>query len=224
MAQPSLQRRRSTSDFLRLQAQREADRGGSPNWIVNALFSRMQNDLAYQRKIREFSEGLPKLTEQDLVAAEEIDSSCPICLTSFSAILNEEEMALALDTPAHPVEQLGVTRFKDTCGHIFCRKDALSWVNQGRTTCPTCRRPYIDLPNAPEIPQFIPGESPGFVRREDGSMHFDISEYATAAASVMLPGIHSLRDQGIDPEALLAQVQEAQRREDREQEFSGMYS
>ena len=79
--------------------------------------------LRATRKLKELAEGLPRLTERDLAAAGEADSQCPICLTPFAAILAEEEMALAMDTPAHPVEQLGVTRFKDTCGHIFCRKE-----------------------------------------------------------------------------------------------------
>ena len=79
--------------------------------------------LRATRKLQELADGLPRLTEQDLATAGEADSLCPICLTPFSAILAEEEMALAMDTPAHPVEQLAVTRFKDTCGHIFCRKE-----------------------------------------------------------------------------------------------------
>ena len=28
-----------------------------------------------------------------------------------------------MDSPAHPVEELGVTRLAQTCGHIFCRKE-----------------------------------------------------------------------------------------------------
>lgn len=28
-----------------------------------------------------------------------------------------------MDSPAHPVEELGVTRLVRTCGHIFCRKE-----------------------------------------------------------------------------------------------------
>ena len=37
-------------------------------------------------------------------------------------ILTEEEMALAMDTPAHPIEDLGVTRL-GKCGHLFCVKE-----------------------------------------------------------------------------------------------------
>ena len=28
-----------------------------------------------------------------------------------------------MDSPAHPIEELGVTRLVRTCGHIFCRKE-----------------------------------------------------------------------------------------------------
>lgn len=83
----------------------------------------LNSSLRANSKLKELSDNLPRLTEQDLAAAGETDSPCPICLTPFAAILAEEEMALAMDTPAHPVEQLGVTRFKDTCKHIFCRKE-----------------------------------------------------------------------------------------------------
>lgn len=31
-------------------------------------------------------------------------------------------MALALDSPAHPVEELGVTKLAQ-CGHLFCIKE-----------------------------------------------------------------------------------------------------
>ena len=48
---------------------------------------------------------------------------CPICLTSLLVILAEEETASAMDSPAHPAEELGVTRLAETCGHIFCRKE-----------------------------------------------------------------------------------------------------
>lgn len=63
-------------------------------------------------------------------------------MTPLPTILAEEEMALAMDSPAQPSEELGVTRlwFKSRetaqqgCGHIFCRKwyvyfiDPQSWL------------------------------------------------------------------------------------------------
>ena len=44
-------------------------------------------------------------------------------MNTFRASLAEEEMAQAMDSPAQPAEELGVTRLIDTCGHIFCRKE-----------------------------------------------------------------------------------------------------
>lgn len=105
-------------------------------YIIAIVLSMLENFFA----------SLPKLTEKDLIELNEagprpflahalesgcnvlrlifrIDSSCPICLTSFMAIVAEEEMALAMDSPANPVEQLGVTRLVATCGHVFCRKE-----------------------------------------------------------------------------------------------------
>jgi hypothetical protein len=48
---------------------------------------------------------------------------CPICFTPLLAILAEEEMAQAMDSPAYAAGDLGVTRIAKTCGHIFCRKE-----------------------------------------------------------------------------------------------------
>ncbi|KAI0732036.1 hypothetical protein C8Q72DRAFT_820436 [Fomitopsis betulina] len=215
MAQPSesLQRRRSMSDFLIMQAQR--GRAGSDR-MFNEIFSHLQNDLAHQQKLQELSEGLPRLTEQDLAAAGEMDSPCPICLTPFAAIIAEEEMALAMDTPAHPVEQLGVTRFKDTCRHIFCRKDALSWMRQGRITCPTCRRPFIELPNDTPLAD---GQQPPPTTANP-------LEHLVNSADILRGAMENLRDMGLDPEAFFLQaIQGARTQEDdRETEFSGMYS
>jgi hypothetical protein len=52
-------------------------------------------------------------------------SLCPICLTSYNDILSEEEMAVAMDSPAHPIEELGVAKLAQSwqCGHIFCRRE-----------------------------------------------------------------------------------------------------
>ncbi|KAI0335922.1 hypothetical protein GY45DRAFT_1267407 [Cubamyces sp. BRFM 1775] len=110
-------------------------------------FMRMLDDTR-QREARlvDFANALPRLTESQLAALGQSDSTCPICLTSLRALMAEEETAIAMDSPAHPIEQLGVTRLSETCGHIFCRKDIREWLFQGKTTCPTCRRPFIDFP------------------------------------------------------------------------------
>jgi len=53
------------------------------------------------------------------------DSLCPICLNPLLAILEEEQIAIAMDSPAYAVEDLGVTRLSQRwqCGHIFCRRE-----------------------------------------------------------------------------------------------------
>jgi hypothetical protein len=44
-------------------------------------------------------------------------------MNSFLAALAEEEIAYAMDSPAQPIQDRGVTRLADTCGHAFCRKE-----------------------------------------------------------------------------------------------------
>ncbi|KAL4251884.1 hypothetical protein ABKN59_002621 [Abortiporus biennis] len=95
------------------------------------------------QRTEQFITELPRLSEQDVVAMHLEDSSCPICITPFLAILSEEEMAIAMDSPAHPIEELGVTKLR-ICNHVFCRKDIQQWVRQGNNTCPSCRRPLIE--------------------------------------------------------------------------------
>lgn len=44
-------------------------------------------------------------------------------MNTFLAALAEEEIAFAMDSPAQPIEDRGVTRLAETCGHAFCRKE-----------------------------------------------------------------------------------------------------
>jgi hypothetical protein len=100
--------------------------------------------LLYSAALKKLISELPSMSEQELAAAGELgtsatshllrvpckaftihhstDSACPICFVPFSAILAEHEMAAAMDSPAHPIEELGITKLSKTCGHIFCRK------------------------------------------------------------------------------------------------------
>ena len=85
---------------------------------------------------------LPKLSEKQVEDAGHSDSNCPVCLTPFRTLLAEEEMALAMESPAHAVEDLGVTRLAEQwqCGHYFCRRDISRWIREGNRTCPICRK------------------------------------------------------------------------------------
>ncbi|EJD01147.1 uncharacterized protein FOMMEDRAFT_169321 [Fomitiporia mediterranea MF3/22] len=112
---------------------------------LDALSSMLAGFTGLEPQRREFIEKLPALTESDLTALNQHDSSCPICLTPFLAVLASEEMALAMDSPATSTDDLGVTRLTETCGHVFCRKDITTWIRQ-HDTCPTCRRPFIFFP------------------------------------------------------------------------------
>ncbi|TFK75951.1 hypothetical protein BDN72DRAFT_831383 [Pluteus cervinus] len=91
---------------------------------------------------------LPHLTEKQVEKLGHKDSMCSICYNSFSSLLAEEEMALAMDSPAHPIEELGVTILDKPwqCSHIFCRKDIRKWVKDGNNSCPVCRRNLLQLP------------------------------------------------------------------------------
>jgi hypothetical protein len=84
---------------------------------------------------------LPRLTEEQIASGGHTDSCCPICLVPLLALVTEEEMALAMESPAHSIEDLGVTRLVQ-CGHHFCRRDISKWMREGNTSCPTCRRPF----------------------------------------------------------------------------------
>jgi len=122
-------------------------------WPLDVWFKRLQADwvLLYSAALKKLISELPSMSEQELAAAGElgtsatphllnpperlrrfpwyslfavsIDSVCPICFLPFSAILAEHEMAAAMDSPARPIEELGITKLSKTCGHIFCRKE-----------------------------------------------------------------------------------------------------
>ncbi|KAJ7507756.1 hypothetical protein B0H11DRAFT_2218577 [Mycena galericulata] len=94
---------------------------------------------------------LPRLTEEQVRDLGHHDSLCPICFTPFIAILAEEETALAMDSPAYPVEELGVTKLAETwqCGHLFCRRDIAKWIHGQHGSCPMCRRSLVESSSGP---------------------------------------------------------------------------
>jgi len=95
---------------------------------------------------QELLTSLPRIQEKELVEIGEMDSNCSICFTPYLTILTEEEMALAMDSPAHPVEELGVTKLSQSwqCGHLFCRRDITKWIQSGHASCPMCRRLLVE--------------------------------------------------------------------------------
>jgi len=150
-------RSNSMTDALRM---REMFRGMPGTAALRSLhLGDLSSDLN-PRQIDEFLAALPKLTEEDIIALELKDAGCPICITPFMAILAEEETAIAMDSPAHPIEELGVTKLHQTCGHVFCRKDIKNWICQGKNTCPTCRRAFLDPPSNLPVQVHLPTTPP----------------------------------------------------------------
>ena len=103
-------------------------------------------------QVNRITDSLQSIGEADI--ATDRDALCPICLNTLLSVLAEEETARALDSPAHPIEECGIVKLRETCGHIFCRRDMLNWLRNGNGSCPTCRRPLLDeLHNAQETDQ-----------------------------------------------------------------------
>lgn len=112
--------------------------------LVSLFRLRTSSRRFSERQMQLLFRDLPRLTERDLIEDhQQHDAVCPVCFNTFLAILAEEEHARAMDSPAHPVETLGVTRLNRTCGHLFCRKDIMRWVSDGHDSCPSCRRPLL---------------------------------------------------------------------------------
>jgi uncharacterized Zn finger protein (UPF0148 family) len=95
-------------------------------------------------------EDLQRVDEKSIVELGDGDSLCPICLTPYNVILSEEELALAMDSPAHPIEELGIAKLAQSwqCGHLFCRKDITKWITSGNDSCPMCRRQFLQQQNS----------------------------------------------------------------------------
>jgi len=88
---------------------------------------------------------LQRVDETNIVELGDSDSLCPICLTPYHVILLEEELALAMNSPAHPIEELGISKLAQSwqCGHLFCRRDITKWITSGHDSCPLCRRQLL---------------------------------------------------------------------------------
>lgn len=111
--------------------------------LVSQFRLRTSDRRLSHQQMQNFFRELPSITEAELIADGKHDAACPICFNAFVAVLAEEETARAMDSPAHPVEELGVTRLQKTCGHLFCRKDIMRWISEGHGSCPNCRRPLL---------------------------------------------------------------------------------
>ncbi|KAF9247265.1 hypothetical protein BU15DRAFT_70092 [Melanogaster broomeanus] len=201
--------------------------------------------LSHRQMQKLFSE-LPKVTEADLITSGHHDGVCPICFNTLLAILAEEETAHAMDSPAHPVEELGVTKLQKTCGHIFCRRELsidliffvatqlhaimltlrisflpsiTKWIAEGHDSCPSCRRPFLTDAERQDNATALPPSQEGWLQ------HW-LADPSMVARNTGLPASTQLPTLSVDPlHALGARGrQEGDSRRDDRDEFAGMYS
>jgi len=118
--------------------------------LISELRTSPTSHQLTQQQRQDLIANLPRLQEAEIISSGQQDSLCPICFTSVLALLAEEETAFAMESPAHPPEELGVTRLAQTwqCGHVFCRRDISKWIRDGHDSCPTCRRLLVEPSNA----------------------------------------------------------------------------
>ncbi|KAG1806854.1 uncharacterized protein HD556DRAFT_1324613 [Suillus plorans] len=168
-----------------------------------------RSHLPSHKRIQELITSLPKISETELKDLGHSESVCPICFNTFLAVLAEEEMALVMDSPAHPIEELGVTRLHDTCGHIFCRRDIMKWIQDGRESCPTCRRAFFaNTANSDQR------------ETDQSSLLEDFTESSMVAGESDGAGLLPIL---VVPSTAIGRHPFVQQRESRD-EFSGMYS
>ncbi|KJA30038.1 hypothetical protein HYPSUDRAFT_60876 [Hypholoma sublateritium FD-334 SS-4] len=118
--------------------------------ISENLRNGVQAGQLSSQQIRTLIDGLPRIKEPQVIEYGEKDNFCPICFVPYLVILTEEEMASAMDSPAHPVEDMGVTKLTQPwqCGHMFCRRDISKWIADGHSSCPMCRRNLLENPTS----------------------------------------------------------------------------
>ncbi|KAG5717169.1 hypothetical protein E4T56_gene10328 [Termitomyces sp. T112] len=177
------------------------------------------NQLSHAQ-VQDLLNGLPRVTEQELSDLGHKDSSCPICITPYLAIIAEEEVALVMDSPAHPVEELGITRLSKPwqCGHIFCRRDISKWITEAHDSCPMCRQLLVQ-PTSTRGVESGPSEP---IHDHDSllsSLERQLEHHASLLRSLdILGSLPVLRARNLDSDRVNAEPGE-----DRTH-FAGMYS
>ncbi|KAG6919402.1 hypothetical protein DXG01_006285 [Tephrocybe rancida] len=132
------------------------------------------------------------------------------------SIIAEEEIALAMDSPAHPIEELGITRLSKSwqCGHVFCRKDISKWILEAHDSCPMCRHLLVE--RTPDVAPSEPDPNPDSPLR---SLEQQLELHSGLLRSLNMLGsvpVSQARDVSL-------READVQADEDRNQ-FSGMYS
>jgi uncharacterized protein YbaR (Trm112 family) len=181
--------------------------------LLNQLFQGSGGSLN-ANQIDGLIKGLPHIDEKRL--ADLGEQGCPICLTPYLALIAEEELALAMESPAQPVDTLGITKLSQPwqCGHMFCRRDISKWIVDGHDSCPLCRHTLVERDQGRQDDE---NSSERLPPDTDGSnaMHAYIEGLRARVASVdeiLAFGLH-------DPD-----LPRQRENTDRGAEYSGMYS
>ncbi|KAH7930090.1 hypothetical protein BV22DRAFT_1116461 [Leucogyrophana mollusca] len=193
------------------------------NEIISQLLRPPPENRLTHQQIQDLTRGLPHVTESDLTTAGHHDSVCPICFNTFLSILAEEEMALAMDSPAHPVEELGVTKLHKTCGHLFCRRDITKWMRDGNESCPSCRTPFITASGPGDGAAAEPRPTRQESLRGDDFLRQFIVE-STAAPVNPLMNLDHLPILAVGGDQMRRGHSPREDRRDDRSEFNGMYS
>lgn len=175
------------------------------------------------QEVDDLLEGLPRLTEEQVDKLGHKESVCPICFNALLSILSEEETAIAMDSPAHPIEELGVTRLAADwqCGHIFCRRDISKWIRDGHDSCPACRGKLIKTSENTTEARSPDSPTPAGDEGGDEPLSIDEDPLAMFEGFTMTPGIQNLA------RAFFTSVSASSPRDsadDDRHEFAGMYS
>ncbi|KAI0326682.1 hypothetical protein GY45DRAFT_1328644 [Cubamyces sp. BRFM 1775] len=133
--------------------------------------------LPMQERVQLAISRLPHLSKGEIPLQE----SCPICLTPFDTILENEAAGDASEgVPLEQGEKAGVTKLV-ACGHIFCRACLVEWIQGRHGSCPSCRnvfssiRPVSESDNESSDGDYVPGDDED--EEDDGFFDSDGSAF-----------------------------------------------
>ncbi|PSR75031.1 hypothetical protein PHLCEN_2v9361 [Hermanssonia centrifuga] len=125
--------------------------------------------LTVEQRIKRAVEKLPTLSPDHVP----LQDSCPICLMTFSSIVDGSAQSEGSLAESSHVQLSGVTKLEG-CGHVFCRVEyvilkagftsLIEWIRGRHGTCPACRHTFLDVKppsdsdNESSDGDYIPGD------------------------------------------------------------------
>lgn len=109
------------------------------------------DELPQSEAVLEEDEPLTESYPGDIVAENNFDAECPICLENLTVrSLVENETRPPTSDHSSPFERQrldGLPVRLPSCGHTFCASCLYQWVQRtSSATCPVCRQPVCHLP------------------------------------------------------------------------------